>query len=127
MQRYRYFQIDVAAGGVIVRITEPQLYGHVVGEVLKAELSQLISTTHPKRLLIDFQHVKVMSSSVIEALISVKKQLDQLGRQLKLCAMPVSIREIYRTMQLEGSIFEICDSLGEALPNECETDAGILT
>jgi anti-anti-sigma factor len=115
---------------MIVRITEPQLCGDVVAEVLKLQLSQRINARRPQRLLIDLQVVKAMSSSVIGALLSIKRQLDRLGGRLILCAMPVSLREIYRTMGLDGNVFDVWESLPQTLLQErrnvhqrCRSDA----
>ncbi len=116
MQADRYFQVQENATVTIVRITEPRLCGDVVAEVLKLQLSQRINASRPQRLLIDLQHVKAMSSSVIGALLSIKRQLGQLGEGLTLCAMPVSLREIYRTMGSDGNVFDIWDSLPETPP-----------
>jgi anti-anti-sigma regulatory factor len=118
MQGYRYFHVEETTSGMIVRISESHLSGGAIAEVLKLELSQLAKTKSPRLLLIDFQCVRMMSSWVIGALLLIKRQLDQYGARLKLCAVPVPIREIYRTMQLEGNVFDICDSVAEALPTE---------
>jgi anti-anti-sigma regulatory factor len=123
MQGYRYFQLEETPSGMIVRISESHLCGGCVAEVLKLELSRLVKTKSPQLLLIDFQCVRTMSSGVIGALLSIKRQLDRYGAQLKLCAVGVPIREIYRTMQLDGNVFHICDSVAEGLPKE-ETCGG---
>lgn len=117
MKDYRYFRVKETPNGMIVRISEPRLCGDCVGEVLTLELSQLVKTKCPPRLLIDFQCVRMMSSQVIGALLSIKKQLDQYGAQLKLCALAVPIREIYQTMRLEGNVFDVCHSVAAALEN----------
>ena len=75
----RYFHIEEAAAAVIVHISEPHLCGDVVGEVLRLELSEIINKTRPQRLLIDLGLVTMISSSVIAALLSTKRKLDQYG------------------------------------------------
>jgi anti-anti-sigma regulatory factor len=111
MQQYRYFTVDTSQNATVVLLTERQLCGDIVAEVLKLELTSVVDSLAPRALLIDFQNVRMISSSVVTAFISLKKKLVGTGAKLKLCALPVPIREVYQTLNLEGSVFDICDSV----------------
>jgi anti-anti-sigma factor len=115
MTDYRYFIVDEANSAVIVRLTEPKLYGDVLAEMLKSELSSLVKSLRPKCLLVDFDGVNMISSSVIGVLLLVKKQLEKYGAKITLCGMPIPIREVYRVLGLDGNIFDIRSSIEEAL------------
>ena len=107
MSDYRYFHVEDQDEQIVIRMTEPQLYGDIVGEVLRLELTELIKTKKPRCLLIDFERVTTISSSIIAALLAVKRRLDREGGELKLCDVPPAVRQVFRTLHLEGNLFEI--------------------
>ena len=109
MTSSRYFRIESDGDPAVIVLTEPRLHGDVIGEVLRIELNQLVRDTRPNRLIIDFQNVTMISSSVISALVSVKKSLEEWGASLVLRAMAPPIRDVWQTLRLEGTVFDIQD------------------
>ena len=116
MHEYHSFAVEQVRGATIVRIDRPQLSGSADAEILSLELTSLVTDHAPRQLLVDFENVTMISSTVIAAFLKLKKQLDGSGAQLKLCAMPIPVREIYQTLNLEGNVFEIYETISEALP-----------
>jgi anti-anti-sigma regulatory factor len=55
------------------------------------------------------------STSVINGLLRAKKKLLAGGGRIKLCQLHPLIREAYRLLNLDGTVFHIHDSEAEAL------------
>ena len=115
MREYHTFAVEHLSGATIVRIDRSQLSGDVDAEFLTLELKTLVADSTPRILVIDFENVQMISSTVIASFIQLKKHLDHTGAHLKLCSMPVPVREIYQTLNLEGNVFDIYDTISEAL------------
>ena len=115
MSTYHYFITEESTQAMIVHITEPRMSGQVNAEIFRLELAQLVADTAPRNLIIDFHSVKMISSSFVAALILSKKHLDRDRVSLFLCDMPGSVREVYRILNLEGTMFDIFDSVPSAL------------
>jgi anti-anti-sigma regulatory factor len=112
---YHDFITEESMQAMIVHITEPQMSGQVNAEIFRLELTQLVAGAASRNLIIDFHSVKMISSSFVSALILLKKQLDRDRVSLFLCDMPGAVREVYRTLNLEGTMFDIFDSVPSAL------------
>jgi anti-anti-sigma factor len=79
------------------------------------ELFELVESYAPHRLIINFASVQFCSSATVGILIQLKNQLKSKGTQLYLCEMRESIREVFRVLNLDGSVFEIRATVANAL------------
>ena len=66
-------------------------------------------------MIVDFSGVKTITSSVIGVLLKTRKKLLSEGGRLRLCCVPMPIREIYRTLNLDRKILPVFESLEDAL------------
>ena len=55
------------------------------------------------------------STAVINAMLLVKKKLLSADGEVKLCNVSDGIRHVYQMLNLDGTVFEIHDSLPQAL------------
>jgi hypothetical protein len=76
MPNYRYFTVEEVKPAVAIRFSEPKPYGDVLAEMLRTELLEVVRSLRPAYLVIDFHGVNMISSSVIGALLLVKRQLE---------------------------------------------------
>lgn len=81
----------------------------------KTELFQLVDSDAPHRLIINFASVQFCSSATVGILIQLEHELKPKGTQLYLCGMRESIREVFRVLNLDGSVFEIRETVANAL------------
>ena len=79
-----------------------------------AELRRMIGTHDFNRLVIDFEALRFITSTVLEALVSVYLRCKKLGRQLRVVHADPLIRETLRTTQLDR-IIPVMDTLDDAL------------
>jgi anti-anti-sigma regulatory factor len=115
MSNYRFFTVEASDDTVVARAVDPYLQGPMLAELIKLELMQIIESAPGKNLVIDFQDVKLVSSSVISSLLGIKRHVTAAKCSMKLCSMTVSLRHVFKTLNMDGTVFEICDTIDEAL------------
>ena len=118
MSGFRFFTIEQIGDVVVARPVDAYLRGTALAELLRLELQQIVDTTHSKSLVLDFQNVKLISSSVISSLLGIKRHLAASSIPMKLCGMTDSLRHVFRTLNMDGSVFCIVDNVPEALEDE---------
>ena len=111
----QYFTYEIHPyGGFLVRATEKTLSGDVVGEILGIELLEILRENQPLVLAVDLTPVRMISSTVVGALLRVRRTLEEYQGELRLSGVSDLIREILRTMNLETH-FRIFDDENAAL------------
>ena len=115
MDQSRFYDVEERDGAMIARIVDPYLQGDALAECLKLELLQIVEVQSPQLVVIDFQNVKLVSSLAVSSLLTVNQRLAAMGVYLKMCSMNDSLRQLFRTLRLDGSLFKIYATLPEAL------------
>ncbi len=117
MQSLRYIKVQRYNDVLVAELVESILRGAIQTEILKLELQQVLAEGTPT-LVVDFRNVKMISSNVVECLLAIQHRAKQLDIKLKLCEMSRELREVFRTLNLDGSVFEIVDTTQSALRND---------
>ncbi len=115
MDEFRYIRVERINGSVVVRFTEPNLRDQIIAECIGLEVEQVMRSERPIKLIVDFTDVRSIASPVISALLVLREKAIAEAIGFGLCNVPVPIREIYRTLQLEGTRFQVYDSVEHAL------------
>ena len=115
MQKNRYYRVEEQGDTIIAQIVDPNLQGDALAECLRLELLQIVAERSPKLVVIDFQNVKLVSSLAIASLLTVNQRLASMGVYLKMCSMNESLRHLFRTLRLDGSLFKIYATMSDAL------------
>jgi anti-anti-sigma factor len=124
MAEYQMVEVSSQNGCVIAAIKEPQLSTSVSAEMLENELTHLIQQLRPQRVVLDFEQVRLISSSTIGVLFKINRRLRESGGQLRLCCVSVPIAEVCRTLNLQSAGLLVFDTLEQALQAEVvESDA----
>lgn len=112
---YRHFETEQRGDVMVVRLTDPKLTDNsYIGE-LSDELLLLVQREPTKKLVVNFRKVLHCSTAVINGLLRVKKKLLADHGQVKLCEMHPTIREAYKLLNLDGTVFYIHDAETDAL------------
>ena len=114
MEPYRYFEVEVKQDAVVARAVDTHLDGLVATDFVRRELLQAIESLSPMTLVIDLQNVKRISSSMIESLLVVNARRPSTSVRL---TMTDSLRGVFRTLNLDGTAFQIFSSNEQALVN----------
>ena len=111
---YRYLRIEQIDDAVVAQIVDSQLVGSI-SEFLRLEFRQLLKSATFSTLVIDFQKVKMISSSSIQSLLNARDRSLRSHVDLRLASMSRSVLYVFETLNLVNTVFEIFDSTEDAL------------
>jgi anti-anti-sigma regulatory factor len=114
-EEFQYFDADQQGDIALLRIREEEILSSQKCAAVKAELVGYIQSEQPTRVVISFRAVKRFSSEGINICFQTKSVLDAMNGQLRLCEMGSPLREAFKALNLDGTVFEIHDDLGTAL------------
>lgn len=121
-QRVRVHTEDDGARVTLTPL-EPHLnYSHA--DELKTRLCQAIGEcwgAGVRTFVLDLSRVDVMDSCGMSVLISVRKQIEGLGGELRVAAPSPMIERLFAITRL-GGLFGVCASVEEALAGAAEVD-----
>ncbi len=105
-----YRHIEVSKNGVVyvARFLETKILNDMVIEGIARELGDLAAQEDCANLLLNFEGVGFLSSSVLGKLITLNKRMKGKGGKLKLCTMKKEIYELFTLTNLT-KIFDIYD------------------
>lgn len=115
MTDYKHFRVEDLDETTVLHLHDAEYFDRLVINELQDEMVEFVKTQTPDRLLISFGPVRRMSSELIGGLIKVRDWTVGNDGHLKLCDMHKSIREVFKMMNLDGKMFEIHDSMPQAL------------
>jgi anti-anti-sigma regulatory factor len=117
MTTYRHFDWEKIGDVLVVRLVDRRLADTMAVNELQDELLLLLVREPTKKLLVTFRNVAQCSTSVINGLLRAKKRMltSGGGGQVKLCELHPLIREAYKLLNLDGTVFHIHDTEAEAL------------
>ena len=109
------FDVEMDGDVTVVRLSDPKLHEMILISQLHDELLQLIEQQHPNKLLIDFAMVTQCSSAVINSMLMARKRLLEYGAVVRLCSMHQQVREAFELLRLDGTLFQIFETLPDGL------------
>ena len=114
MSKYKRIAVDKNGSIDIVRLVDAQLFDHVHLNELQDELAAFVEEAEPEKVIFDFSVVEFCSTSLINTLLKVKRGLAKDGGRVRLCGMRESVREAFKMLNLDGTVFDIDDTIDEA-------------
>ena len=121
-RRFVFFTIEQIGDAIVARPVDQYLQGTALAELVKLELLQITETTGCKAAVVDFRNVKLISSSVISSLLGVKRHLNAHHIPFTLCGMSESLRYVFRSLNMDGTIFQIVENVSAALTAQEERE-----
>jgi len=98
-----------------MHIREEEILSSEKCAAVKAELADYIESNQPSRVVLSFRNVKRFSSEGINICFQIKSVIDTSDGQLRLCEMGAPLRDAFKALNLDGTVFQIHDDLGTAL------------
>ena len=121
MSGFRFFTTEQIDDATVARPVDAYLQGTALAELLRLELQKIVEVSGSKSVILDFRNVKLISSSVISSLLGLKRSLAVSNIPLKMCGMSESLRHVFRTLNMDGSVFCIVDDVSSALEGEANS------
>jgi len=107
----------VDQGVLVVTFTTRQIQDEKVSEAILQELTALIDQHRARKLVIDFQNIRYISSVAFRPLLNIRRKLNEVSGRLVLCGLSQVVGDVFYTTKLvspDGSF---------AAPFELESDA----
>ncbi|MBN1764157.1 MAG: STAS domain-containing protein [Sedimentisphaerales bacterium] len=102
-------------GVMIVEFTEPTILSSHHIEKAEKELFALIEEKSPKRLVLDFSTIKMLSSKTISVLLKMREELQSAGgAQMAISGIEPGLYRVFKVTKLE-SIFNFYDDTDSAI------------
>lgn len=108
------FTVKQEEGFSVIRLIGPVILDSEC-EFTHALTDWLNSQPDPQDVVVNFQSMTACSSSVIGALIFLSQRLKQHHKRMLLCNMSDELQTKFRILYLEPAIFEIHESLDDAV------------
>jgi anti-anti-sigma regulatory factor len=109
-----HFRIIPHGGVIVVTPTVFDFLDQVTNFEAKRELIRFAQDKRPEKAVVDFHHVQRFSTEFIGTLLSFKRQMGTDGR-IALCAMQPVHRDIFRVLNLDGTVFQIFETVEQAV------------
>ncbi len=109
-------RINIEYSGIatIVRFTDEKILEEMEIKALQDSIASVIEQTERINLILDFGHVRFLSSAVLGLLIRLSKRIYEHDGQLKLCNINPKIYEIFKITRLTKT-FDICKDIESAV------------
>jgi anti-anti-sigma factor len=112
---FQHLKIDRKGDAVVIILANVELYDRLMTDEVRQELITLIDAEKPLKVVISFEEVAHCSTEVINALIRARKRVLSYGGEFRLCLVRQEMRQVLRVLKLDGTIFDIHDTLNGAL------------
>ena len=110
----RHFDVKRSGDVTELRLADPSLFDVRHYEELQDDVVGYVEHQRPGKLIVDFSDVGYCSTAVIAAMLIVKRNMESRGGRIKLCEMSDEVREAFRTLKLDGTIFDILSTKADA-------------
>jgi anti-anti-sigma factor len=95
-----YIKSSTEQGVVVITVTEPRLQSDDVAEALRQEMLAAVTRSGLRKVVVNFQHVKYVSSSAFRPLLSLRRKLHEEGGQVVLCGLTSAVGDIFYTTRM---------------------------
>lgn len=112
---FKQFDSQEIEGSHVIHLHDESVHTMESLAQTKREIFAMVEQYNPKKLIINFAPVRFCSSETIGILIQLNTELKPRDTQLYLCGMRESIREVFRVLNLDGTVFEIRGTVTNAL------------
>lgn len=98
----------------VVNFAETSIVDTQVIQQVAEELYALVDQQARRKIVLDFDKVRFLSSSALGVLITLRKKADQIKSKVVLCNMREDLKKVFKITRLD-KMFEFYDSEEKAL------------
>jgi anti-sigma B factor antagonist len=98
----------------IVGFDTPYLQTEDLVEKIGADLNKLVAEEKPTKLILSFDGVRFLSSSMLAQVVKLHKSLAKTKARLRICGLAPAIREVLHASQLDR-LLDVHDDENAAL------------
>lgn len=105
--------VEYVDDATVVAFTDEKILEEVDVRALRQAMEAVIEQAGSIHLVLDFRHVKFLSSAVLGLLIRISKRIHEQGGQLRLCNIHPGIYEVFKITRLTN-VFDIYEDVNSA-------------
>ena len=105
--------IEYTDAATIVAFTNDKILEETDVRALRESIEALVEQAGNIRLVLDFRHVRFLSSAVLGLLIRISKRIREQEGQLRLCNIHPGIYEVFKITRLTN-VFDILEDVESA-------------
>lgn len=109
-----HLQLRFDHGVAIISFSDHYLQSEDVVEKVGAELFELVENYECTKVLLTFQGVRIISSSMLAQVLKLHKALGKKKGRVRVCGLNPTIREVLRASQIDR-LLEVYDDDKSAL------------
>lgn len=111
--------VEYTDNATIVAFTDEKILEETDVRSLRTSIEAVIDQTSGIHLVLDFRHVKFLSSAVLGLLIRISKRIYEQGGELRLCSIHPGIYEVFKITRLTN-VFDIYEDVDTAIQSFSE-------
>ena len=105
--------VEYVENATVVAFTNEKILEDVDVRALRESIEAIIEQAGRIHLVLDFRHVKFLSSAVLGLLIRISKRVHEQGGELRLCNIHPGIYEVFKITRLTN-VFDIYEDVNSA-------------
>jgi anti-anti-sigma factor len=101
-QPFRYVQASTQQGVLVLKVTHPQLRSgeFELVDALRQEMLDAAARSDARKVVVDLSGVDYVGSAGFRPLLSLRKRLQEAGREMLLCGLSPEVHEVFLTSRL---------------------------
>jgi anti-anti-sigma factor len=117
----RHLQVRHEDGVLVLTITEVRVEGEEVAEALRQEMLAAVDAADVRKLVVNFQHTRYISSAGFRPLLSLRRRLQETNGRLIICGLNPVVGDVFYTTRMvspDGSsvaVFEMEPTVSAAI------------
>jgi len=105
--------VEYKENATVVAFTDEKILEETDVRALREAVTSVVEQAPGIHLVLDFRHVKFLSSAVLGLLIRISKRVYEQNGKLRLCNIHPGIYEVFKITRLT-SVFDICEDVESA-------------
>ncbi len=115
MAEFSHIRVDQRDEITVVQLLDSHLVDRFSLIELHDELASLIDESRPHRLLLGFGYVRKFGSEAVNVLLRIHETIKSQDGQVHICDVPNGVREVFKILRLDGTVFHIAGTMAEGL------------
>ena len=99
---------------VIVELLDKEIIDEAATNDIAELLFSLVADKPPVKLLLNFEQVRQLGSSMLSILVMLNRRIENSGSVIKLCGINSILHELFSTTRID-SLLDICEDEEQAL------------
>ena len=100
LPNYRYVAKQNVEGILVLTVTESQLQGDQLADLMRKEILDLVSSEKANNVVIDMRRVKYIGSAVFRPFLSLRRELQKTNGKIVLCGLSQVVHETFSQLRL---------------------------